>query len=43
MIKIHNAAAGAQMRPMAATLADEQAMRDVVSYINTLAQDGGPR
>jgi cytochrome c oxidase subunit 2 len=27
---------GAQMRPMAATLADEQAMRDVVAHIMTL-------
>ncbi|MEE8157339.1 MAG: c-type cytochrome, partial [Gammaproteobacteria bacterium] len=27
---------GAQMRPMAMTLADEQAMKDVAAYINTL-------
>jgi len=27
---------GQQMRPMASTLADEQAMRDVIAYINSL-------
>jgi len=29
---------GALMRPMSLTLADEQAMRDVIAYITTLAQ-----
>ncbi len=29
---------GAQMRPMAMTLIDEQAMKDVVAYIQTLSQ-----
>jgi cytochrome c oxidase subunit 2 len=28
---------GALMRPMSMTLADEQAMRDVIAYITTLA------
>ena len=33
-------ATGALMRPMAMTLADEQAMKDVVAYIMTLRQPG---
>jgi cytochrome c oxidase subunit II len=33
--------AGASMRAMAATLADEQAMLDVVAYITTLSPGGG--
>ncbi len=34
---------GAQMRAMASTLVDEQAMRDVVAYVRTLAPTGGTK
>jgi cytochrome c553 len=34
-------ATGALMRPMAMTLADEQAIQDVVAYIMTLREQGG--
>lgn len=33
---------GAQMRPMAATLPDDQAMKDVVAYVQTLRKPGVP-